>query len=193
MKYIKTYDSIRNQELENSEDMLIQAAKKGSHSKIKNLIKSGENVNQRNADGKFALIEACSNQFLLIVKTLLENGADVNLSDYLGNTAIMYSRTNKIIDLLLKYGADVNAQNNSGESALMYQSHFNSSDFIIELIKKFSNYGLDLDLVDNNGKNFYEKILNYSRLEDLIKYIDINYPKYREKVQFDLDIKQFNL
>lgn len=191
MKYIRKYEKIIK--LGNP---FVQTAERGNNNKIKEMLKNGEDPNQIGNYGKTALMAACLNSFLLIVKTLLENGADPNLMNKDKRTALMMSSTPKIIDLLLKYGANVNSQNNIGETVLMEQAGYINQETIIELIEKFSNYGLDLDLVDEKGKNFYERLLFDNRPErfyNIIQYMDINYPKYREKYQFDLDIKQFNL
>ena len=59
-----------------------------------------------------------------IVRALIEAGADVNVKNNRGNTALMYeamSRKNpEIVKVLLEAGAEVNAENDSGYTALMY-------------------------------------------------------------------------
>lgn len=67
-----------------------------------------------------------------IMKLLLQGGANVNMQDYEGNTALMYYLNHnyrcrkshfylyaKRIKLLLQYGADVNIENNKGETPLI--------------------------------------------------------------------------
>ena len=77
-----------------------------------------------------------------IVTALLERGADVNVQDYKGNTALLHTvrgenpgivsallrngedtnleNTKSIVAALLENGADVDVQNKKGKSALMY-------------------------------------------------------------------------
>lgn len=56
------------------------------------------------------------------VKRLLDKGADVNVRDEDGNTALIIAISfgnSDVAEMLLKKGADVNAKNKSGETALM--------------------------------------------------------------------------
>jgi ankyrin repeat protein len=56
---------------------------------------------------------------------LLAHGADVNLRNTGGNTALIYAAARHLtgmIQILVKHGADINAQNNAGTTALMNAS-----------------------------------------------------------------------
>jgi ankyrin repeat protein len=53
---------------------------------------------------------------------LLAHGADVNVRDTGGNTALMYAAARHLtgmIQILMKKGADINAENKAGKTALM--------------------------------------------------------------------------
>ena len=55
-----------------------------------------------------------------VIKLLIENGADLNIKDELGNTPLIDSIENgnyEITSLLLQYGANMNIQNKDGEYA----------------------------------------------------------------------------
>ena len=57
----------------------------------------------------------------MLCKLLLENGANPNLKDSGGSTALhsaVFYRKPKICALLLEYGADVNAKNENGTTPL---------------------------------------------------------------------------
>jgi len=54
--------------------------------------------------------------------SLIGNGADVNLTDDHGVTALMFASSHEreeVVRLLISKGADVNAQDGDGETALM--------------------------------------------------------------------------
>lgn len=99
-----------------------------------------------------ALMEASNNYDINIVKLLIENGADVNTQNILGNTALIMSCKTRydncgIIELLLNNGADIMIQNKNDETALMVASN-------LEKLKLLLNYYCEINkLVDNNGKN----------------------------------------
>ena len=88
---------------------------------------------------------------MVVVKRLLEAGADVNAKDNDGQTALMLASTNNRRDLrvaseLLKAGADVNAKGNDGQTALMLASWV-GKEVVSELLKA----GADVNAKDNDS------------------------------------------
>ncbi|MBR1778317.1 MAG: ankyrin repeat domain-containing protein [Alphaproteobacteria bacterium] len=86
------------------------------------LKKTNVNMNVKNKDGVPALSLAFTKPEEL--KQLLETGADPNLRDNQGRTALMkstYPVQVKSIELLLKHGADPNVTDNKGMTPLMIQ------------------------------------------------------------------------
>ena len=74
---------------------------------------------------------------LSIVKLLIEAGADIDVKDTLGRTALMHAsgavesehhqstlRTPHMARLLIELGADVNLKDNEGRTALMFASNY---------------------------------------------------------------------
>ena len=80
---------------------------------IEFLIKKGADVNQ-SVNGEPLLIRATRFKLIDPMILLLENGADPNVKDAFGNTALMYSPTLEILKLLLEYGSDPFVKNNDG-------------------------------------------------------------------------------
>ena len=71
------------------------------------------------------------------VKTLLANGADVNLQDDVGRTALMrvsLGRKAEVVKILLDHGADVNLQDKFGDTALKHASR-KGHKRVMELLK----------------------------------------------------------
>jgi len=80
-------------------------------------------VNQRNKGGATSLHIACREGNFEIVKTLIDNGANVNITDNEGWTPLMrasLSGNQEIVEILLKNGAKANLLNSLNESALIH-------------------------------------------------------------------------
>lgn len=204
MKYLKTFDKLK---VDIDEPDIIKAAKKGNSAKIRNILKTKpDSINDTDIVLKrTALIYAVINKYIVIVDILLKNGANPNIKDDRGDTALSLSTTMKNIELLLKYNADVNIKNKFGRTALMEYidsiSLFSVENITI-ILKKFLEHGLDLDIKDNGNYNFYDLIKIYEESENVLdkiyykklaKYMDENFPKYKEEWEFNQDIKNFNL
>jgi len=85
---------------------------------------------------------------LEIVKTLIENGLDINSKLYDGNTPLMAACRNihfDVAEFLLKNGADVNAKNIYKYTALEYlleiMDNESNTNNIFKLINLLKNYG----------------------------------------------------
>ena len=81
-------------------------------------------VNLKDAVGRSPLRIAAEKGDINAVTFLIENGADVNVTDANGNTSLIFiiNKTGnlEITERLLEKGAAVNTQNGNGETALMY-------------------------------------------------------------------------
>ena len=73
------------------------------------LLEAGADVNITVSDSWTALMEACREGNLSVVKHLLESGADVNVKNGIGSTALgvaeEHGAPREIIDLLVAHGA----------------------------------------------------------------------------------------
>ncbi|KAH9498311.1 hypothetical protein Btru_006498 [Bulinus truncatus] len=122
------------------ESVFLRAARDMEVATVHRLIELGENLDQQNSSGETALIIVCKNVFIhkygsrtgKIFTELLDMGADPNIRDALGRTAIMHATMSlaEVLDLDLwsadKYvlekltlsGADIRLKDNFGRSAL---------------------------------------------------------------------------
>ena len=83
------------------------------------LIEKEVDVNAKDNEGWTALIYAVYKGDLNVVEFYLDNGADMNVQDINGNTALMVARQKpKIMKAIIKKGADVSIKNNRGQTAL---------------------------------------------------------------------------
>ena len=85
-----------------------------------------------------ALMSAASAGHTKVIRTLLDNGADVNALTTYGETALMLAAMRghtETARVLLINGADVNARDEKGRTALMYAEHLGHTD-IVKLLKQ---------------------------------------------------------
>ena len=119
--------------------------------KIKDMIKSGVDVNMKDEHGYTALMLAYRTQ---TAQLLIESGANVNACDNNGQTALMWASAQGNVDrvkLLIKSGADVNAMDKRfGDTALMCASTVDITKLLIE-------FGADV-----NYKNKLWTVLGHS-------------------------------
>lgn len=176
-------------------DPLIESAKKGSSSVVKNLIKNGHNLNVTDDDyNRTALMYACLNSYLMIVKFLVDAEANVNMQDYKGRTALMMCKTPKIYDILLNAGADVNIKNNLGDTAIMDIVSYSTHDSnLLLILQKFLKYGLDLSIKNKLGLNFYDKLKEKDIYPTVEEYMDENFPEYKDEWEMKQNITKYNL
>ncbi len=85
------------------------------------------------------LAKAIANGDAKKVKTILDQGVDINAKNKEGETALMIASIEgrlKILELLVARGADLNVKDESGATALLYAAMGGSLDSIKFLIKK---------------------------------------------------------
>ncbi len=86
-------------------DDLVEAAHTGNLSKVRALLKKETDVDHENSVGATALIIASQEGHEPIVQILLDKGAEVNVRENGGRTALKFAKTQKIKTLLKAAGA----------------------------------------------------------------------------------------
>ena len=92
-------------------------------------------------------------------KYLLESGANVDMKNFSGFTALHWAAfTNKVetLDTLIRFGADVEERTSDGKTAVHIAAYKGNREFIEAIVKK----GADINAVDSNGWN----VLHYTIL-----------------------------
>jgi len=93
-----------------------------------------------------------------MVQTLLNYGADVNIYDSRGQTALFYATNPQVMDLLLNAGADINFRNNRNETVLLVRSRPDNSVIVemptnddINVLRFLLERGADPNIQDSDG------------------------------------------
>lgn len=134
---------------------LIDAAQSGSLKKVKFLVENGADVNKRRPiNGLSALYEAGFSAYLDIAIYLINNGANVNIENFDGESVLCRSIGSekgsfKMVQLLIDNGANVNHIDKSDKSTvLMKAAQYNLPDIVALLIEK----GASKEGVNTYGK-----------------------------------------
>jgi len=98
-----------------------------------------------------------------VIKNLLNGGADIDLIDELGNTALTVAAAENqqsILKLLLSQGANVNAQSKDGTTALMNAAMYGN----LEVARLLLESGSKVDLKKDDGETALVGAVQYGRL-----------------------------
>jgi ankyrin repeat protein len=157
---------------------LIDAAQSGSLKKVKFLVENGADVNKRRPiNGLSALFEAGFSAYLDIATYLIDNGANVNIENFDGESVLYRSIGSekgslKMVQLLIDNGANVNHIDKSDKStALMKAAEYNLSDIVALLIEK----GASKEGVDTYGKTakmYAEESATRSGVDQILTFFE---------------------
>lgn len=109
------------EETSTSEAELVYAARIGDQRLVEALLCQGVSANCQQ-DRRTPLQLAAIGGHLAVVKALLENGADPNMTDWHGRTPLHHavlSGKEEVVKLLLDYGVDLNLKDRNGDTALI--------------------------------------------------------------------------
>lgn len=121
---------------------VLNAAEEGDLEKVKSLLKQGRSINERDPGTKFGwtpLIAAIYQRNTNVAHYLIASGADVNIPDNQGKTAIMWATVSDenldIVQDLIAHEADLNAKDNMGATVLSYASSAPPKPKVLEAVK----------------------------------------------------------
>lgn len=149
--------------------LLMTAAASGVPTIVVDVLKSRPNVNARDGKGRTALMEAVGQYHYgvesreinraEVVRLLLQAGADPNISDEDGNTALIGAAWDAdAVLLLIRAGANVNAQSKKGFTPLI-----NCAD--PDVARVLLAHGADPSVRDAEGKTALEVARKYGMKE----------------------------
>ncbi len=148
-----------------SKNSLVAAARSGDLALLKKLVDSGANINQQTPDdanepdpfarGMTALMWAADkgDTAMDMAKYLVKKGANVNIQDPFGRTALMHAighmprRGSDMTKYLLDNGANINIRDKNGMTALATAEAWGD----IEMFKYLLSRGADINIKDNKG------------------------------------------
>lgn len=95
-----------------------------------------------------------------IVELLIKHGANVNATDKMGRTPLMYAagRSKRGTDFLVQHGADIHHVDNDGKNVIRFYTHR------IHIIRYFYKLGIDIDLPNKYGTTPLEYAVNINNL-----------------------------
>lgn len=108
--------------------------------------------------------------YLEIVKYLVVKGANINVKDKYGNTLLMRIDSPNIVKYLIEKGLDVNAKNNDGYTPLMHAAYMGNIWVVEYLVEK----GADVNAKDKAGKTALDYAShNSSRAKDFLMKLEL--------------------
>lgn len=140
---------------------------------LKALLEADIDINEKNPNGKTALMLATKNNDFEAVKLLLEHGANVNAKDRQGDTALLLAEDLEIIQLLLDHGADIKAVNIYGKTVLMKIVEEIGDEG--EIVKFLIDRGADINAKDDEGNTVLGRIIKFrklSRNKEVVKILE---------------------
>ncbi len=167
-------------------------------------ISNGVDINQKNKDGKSALINAIARNSVDIVSFLLDNGADVSIKDKNGNNLAYYlvevfnPQKPEVFDeklaVLIKNGFNFFEEQKSGNT--LYHLVVKKNN--LTLLKRIKNDNIPINAKNKEGNTALHIAAMKAQNEDILKYlISIGADKsiktgYKESV-YDLAVENEQL
>lgn len=137
---------------EKMQNYLFETARAGDAVLVREIIDAGAQIDARNADGHTALILAAYHGRGSSVDALLAAGADPNIGDRRGNTALMGAifkgEEAIVLRLLREPRTAIDARNAAGQTAAMFAALFGKDAVIDALAAR----GADFSLADAAGQ-----------------------------------------
>lgn len=151
----KTYDSDIEcdiPKINTLSDTFYHVLKNGRDEFVKPLISAGVDVNAE-IDFIVPLRLAVGFDHIGIVKILLDNGANIDAQNHYGDTALKYSRNEKMTEYLFERGAKVYPE-------ILYEIHYFCPNHLSEVIRCLLKHGLNIDGIFHHAYNDCTELSN---------------------------------
>ena len=152
---------------------LLKDCDSGDFDSVRSLVSGGTSVDfqdEEGDDGSTPVINCCSSGQPKILQFLLEQGADADVADGVGWTALHYASGNnkpECMTVLLRHGVVVNAVTMNGETSLWMASMKGNLPTVELLVQA----GADIEKADIFGKIPLDKAREEEHAE-VVKYLD---------------------
>lgn len=130
---------------------LIEAAAHGDSAALRRMLDAGAPVNQRDANGRNAVLAATQGGHVEAARLLIERSADVNAQDHIEDSAFLLAGARghtEIARLALRAGADPKRLNRYGGTALIPACHYGHVDTVRLLLAESA---IDVNHVNRLG------------------------------------------
>ena len=172
---------VKNDQLRSKFNLVIDEKKK---KEIRRMLDEYGDLNQKDRRGVTLLIYAAYHHRVELLKELLKRGADPNLQDNNGETALHYCAifayaykklSLEMTKLLIKHGADVNIRDKIGNNPLMCcggdKITKNEPHNLMEIILLLSS-GADPDQTNYYNRSFRDGYSHHSNVEKILDAYD---------------------
>lgn len=140
---------------------LLDAAQNGDAQQVRNALRAGQAINQKNFKGQTALMLAASKGSGDVVRILLNEGAAVDARDNDGFTALSYAAfagDTQSVRLLLRAGANVATRTNAGNTPLYYAAASGNVSTLEAIVSDESFPGLEGGGFPLHGAAAYNRV-----------------------------------
>jgi ankyrin repeat protein len=142
-------------------ESLFQALRNGDESEVRRLLHARVDANAQDSDGTPALMAATLYGSANMVKVLLDRGANPNVGNKAGATALVWAVPDpEKVKLLVTRGAEVNAHSeNLNTTPFLIAASYPGS---VELLRFLAGKGADLKARDKTGGSALTRALHYA-------------------------------